>query len=339
MDSVSQFALGAAVGVATMGRRTAPWKAALVGAVCGTLPDLDAFIDHGDPVSNMTLHRTESHALFYLTLLAPALAWLADRVWRGPTGESLFRRWWLAVWLALITHPLLDLMTVYGTQLGLPFTDHPYAVGSMFIIDPLYTLPLLVGLVAVLSWRNARGLRWNAAGLALSTLYLAWSALAQHHVRGVAEESLRAQGLDAGHVLVTPTAFNTVLWRVVAMGGDTYREGFYSLLDGGRAIRFDSFPQHDALRASLADSPYLRRVVWFSHGFYAMREDDGRVLVSDLRMGQEPHYSFNFVVAQRQGDNLQPVTPEWISRRPDIRSGLAWIWQRARGDAVPPPRQ
>ncbi|MDQ8021429.1 MAG: metal-dependent hydrolase [Moraxellaceae bacterium] len=350
MDSVSQFALGAAVGVATMGRRVAPWKAALVGAVCGTLPDLDVVIDYGDPVSNMTLHRTESHALFYLSLVSPALAWLADRLWRQPgaaqgaspgesPGESLFRRWWLAVWLALITHPLLDLMTVYGTQLGLPFTDHPYAVGSMFIIDPLYTLPLLVGLVAVLSLRNARGLRWNAAGLVLSTLYLGWATLAQQHVRGVAEDSLRAQGLDAGRVLVTPTAFNTVLWRVVAMGDDSYREGFYSLLDGGRSIHFDRFPQHDVLRAALPDNPYLSRVVWFSHGFYAMREDDGRVLVSDLRMGQEPTYSFNFVLAQRRGDSLLPLAPEWISRRPDIGRGLAWIWQRAGGEPVPPPRQ
>ncbi len=64
MDSLSQIALGAAVGMAAMGRRTALWKAALWGGVCGTLPDLDAFIDHGDPVRNMTFHRAESHALF-----------------------------------------------------------------------------------------------------------------------------------------------------------------------------------------------------------------------------------------------------------------------------------
>jgi inner membrane protein len=76
MDSLSQLALGAAVGVAVMGRRTAVWKAAVWGAVCGTLPDLDVVIDYGDPIRNMTLHRAESHAFFYLTLLSPLLAWL-----------------------------------------------------------------------------------------------------------------------------------------------------------------------------------------------------------------------------------------------------------------------
>ena len=78
MDSLSQLVLGAACGVAVMGRRTAVWKAALWGGVAGTLPDLDAFIDFGDAVRNMTYHRAESHGLFYLTLIAPLLAWLAS---------------------------------------------------------------------------------------------------------------------------------------------------------------------------------------------------------------------------------------------------------------------
>ena len=51
MDSLTQIALGSAVGVAVMGRRTAVWKAALWGAIGGTLPDLDTFIDHGDPAT------------------------------------------------------------------------------------------------------------------------------------------------------------------------------------------------------------------------------------------------------------------------------------------------
>lgn len=148
MDSLTQVALGAAVGIAVMGRRTAVWKAALWGGICGTLPDLDALIDHGDAVRNMTYHRAESHALFYLTLASPLIAWVIARL-HGQ--RELLRRWWLAVWLALVTHPLLDLMTVYGTQILLPFTDQPYGVGSIFIIDPLYTVPLLAGAGAALA--------------------------------------------------------------------------------------------------------------------------------------------------------------------------------------------
>ncbi len=121
--------------------------------MAGTLPDLDAFIDHGDAILNITRHRAESHALFYLTLAAPVLAWRVARL----HGEAvLFRRWWLAIWLVLVIHPLLDTMTVYGTQLLQPFTDYPFGVGSIFIIDPLCTLPLITGVVLALRFKNPR---------------------------------------------------------------------------------------------------------------------------------------------------------------------------------------
>ncbi len=70
MDSLTQIALGASLGVAVMGRRTAVWKAAVWGGVAGLLPDLDVLVDHGDAVLNMVRHRAESHSLFYLTLLS-----------------------------------------------------------------------------------------------------------------------------------------------------------------------------------------------------------------------------------------------------------------------------
>ena len=114
---------------------------------------LDAFYDHGDPIKNVTLHRANSHALFWQTLASLPLAVATAKLLRE---MNQLTRWWLAIWLILITHALLDWMTVYGTQLGLPFTDFPFAIGNMFIIDPLYTLPLLIGVGVALALRNPR---------------------------------------------------------------------------------------------------------------------------------------------------------------------------------------
>jgi inner membrane protein len=331
MDSVSQLALGAAVGVATMGRRTALWKAAAWGAVAGTLPDLDVFIDHGDAVRNMVQHRAETHALFWLTLFslpfAAAVAWLHGE-------QALWRRWWLALWLALVTHPLLDAMTVYGTRLALPFSDRPFGVGSVFIIDPLYTAPLLVGLLVALARRS---LRANAVGLALSTAYLAWGAAAQQHVERLARASLAAQGIAAAQVLVTPTAFNSVLWRVLVVDGASYREGFYSLLDATAQIHFDRFDRGTALGPALDPIDSVRRIADFSRGFYKFSADGPELRITDLRMGQEPYYTFSFVVAQRRSA-VQAVLPRNDGQRPDIGRALAWIGRRASGEPLPPPR-
>lgn len=336
MDSLTQIALGSAVGVAVMGRRTAPWKAALWGAACGTLPDLDAFIDHGDAVRNMTMHRADSHALLWLAMLSVPIGAVAARI----HGEwHRWRRWVLAIGCVLVTHPLLDWMTIYGTQLLRPFSREPYGVGSLFIIDPLYTLPLLVGLGLALARRAGRGLRANRIGLALSTLYLGWSVFAQHTVEGVARASLAAQGIAAEQVLVTPTAFNTVLWRVVAITPDGYHEGFRSLLDGDAPIRFDRFDRGAALRTALAGHDPVERVAWFSRGFWAMEADGDRVTISDLRMGQAPSYFFTFVVGARADGTWRPVSPPTrVGTRPDVRRGLAWLGQRALGHEVAPPR-
>ncbi len=340
MDSLSQIALGASVGVAAMGRRTAPWKAALWGAVAGTLPDLDVVIDHGDPILNMVLHRAETHAPFWLTLFSLPFSAAVARL----HGEwDRWRRWWFAMWLVLVTHPLLDAMTVYGTQLALPFSDRPFGVGSIFIIDPLYTLPLLLGTIWTLrsnghGLAGSRGHVANAAGLAFATVYLAWGVAAQIHVEGVARRALATQGITAERLLVTPTAFNSVLWRVLAIDGAHYHEGFRSLLDAGPAMRFDRFERGTALAGELGGIDGVRRLQAFSHGFWALWQDGARLGITDLRMGQEPTYIFRFAVAERNSP-VVPLTPsEQIGARPDLRRGLPWLWRRALGKTLPPPR-
>jgi inner membrane protein len=247
----------------------------------------------------------------------------------------LRRRWWLAMWLALISHPLLDAMTVYGTQLALPWSDRPYGVGSIFIIDPLVTLPMLVGAVVAL---RSKHLRANAVGLLLSTAYLAWGAVAQQHVERVARDALAVQGLAAERVLVTPTAFNSVAWRVVVMQREHYLEGFYSLLDKERTIAFDHFDRGTSIEPELRDIPGYQRIGAFSRGFYALRADGPRVLISDLRMGQEPAYTFTFAIAERASPAQALTVPEAVSTRPDLGKLLPWLWQRVRGDPLPPPR-
>jgi inner membrane protein len=333
MDSLTQIALGASVAVAVMGRRTAVWKAALWGGVAGTLPDLDALIDHGDAVLNMVLHRAETHALFYLLLASGPLGWLIARL----HGESpLWRRWWLAMALVLVTHALLDAMTVYGTQLLLPFTDNAYGVGSVFIIDPAYTLPLLVGVVWALAWPHS-GARANRLALALSTVYLGLSVLVQGWVSDHARASLAQAGLAHERLLVTPAPFSTVLWRVVAVDGAQYHEGYYALLDRGRPMAFRSHDRGAGVLDAQQHHPQVQRIARFSDGFYRLREDRGMLRLTDLRMGQEPFYVFDFNI----GPPLQNPSASWPAARREgervnLALGLPWLRARMTGADLPP---
>jgi len=333
MDSLTQLALGAAVGVAVMGRRTAVWKSALWGAVVGTLPDLDALVDHGDAVLNMVLHRAETHAWFYHLLAAGPLGWLIARLHRE---VGVWRRWAVAVLLILTTHAALDAFTVYGTQLLLPLTDNAVGVGSLFIIDPAYTLPLLLGVALALVWSRG-GLRANHWGLALSTAYIGWSVLAQAWVTDQARESLTQAGLSHERLLVTPAPFSTLLWRIVAIDGATYHEGYYALLDRGRPVAFRSHDRGADVLDAHANHPQVRRIARFSDGFYRLRERDGRLMVADLRMGQEPSYVFEFDVGPPllPGQTTYPVAMQ-AGERGNIRVALQWLRARMTGADLPP---
>lgn len=339
MDSVTQAALGAALGVAVMRRSRPVWQSALIGASVATLPDLDVFIDNGDPVRNMVLHRAETHSLFWQALVSPAIALTVAWLTRS---RALFLRWWLMVVLALFTHSLLDGMTVYGTRLGLPFTDHPFGQGSLFIIDPLYTLPLLIGLALTGIIRSTQRWRWNAAGLLLSSAYAVWSVGAQAHVTQIVHSAPEARSLSSERILVTPTPFNTMLWRVVLMHDEHYYEGFYSLFDTGldpaHPIAFRRLPRGAELERHTAGFVEADMIRDFSKGFYALHDDGHRIHITDLRMGQHPFFAFSFAFAEHHSEPLTPITPVRNSRRIPLQAGLEWLWMRMQGQAVAPPQ-
>lgn len=327
MDSLTQIALGAAVCEAVIGNKAGN-KALLWGAIAGALPDLDVFIPYDDPIKNFTYHRSFSHSLAFLTLLTPAVVWLIMRTHPGMRRHR--NRWIWAVWLSLITHPLLDCFTVYGTQLLWPFTAYPITWSTVFIVDPAYTLPLLVGTLCALTMKRsaATGHRINGVGLALSAAYLAFSVGAKMYVDRIAAASLEAQRISYTRFITAAAPLNTLLWRIVVMEKDGYYEGFYSLLDDTDAMRFTRYPSAPALLQDIEDVWAVRRLQWFTKGFYRVKEENGRVSITDLRMGQEPSYIFSFKVGQWDHERIVQTPTENNPSQRTLGSQLTWIWQR-----------
>ncbi len=330
MDSITQFALGSSVALAMTGRhsrtRSDAWKVAIIGGVVGTLPDLDAFIDFGDAISNMIRHRAETHGLFTLTLVAPLLGFLIAK-FQGEPGR--WRRWTLATWLILITHVGIDYLTIYGTQLLQPFSDRPYGLGSMFVIDPLYTIPLICGVISTVIICSPRRWQWNQIGLTLSSAYIAWGLGVHQHAVTVARQHLPVT-VDSSSILVTAAPLNTLLWRALVVTPEAYYEGWYSLLDPERKFTWETITRDQTVTVHHANHPDVLRVASFSHGFFSVDEQDQRLYVTDLRLGLEPFYSFRFDVGPLEGD--PSVKSSRVGIRPDLATGVPWLWQRMKGD-------
>ncbi len=326
MDSLTQITLGAAIGETTLGRKVGR-KAMLWGAVCGTLPDLDVFIPLGGAVADFTYHRSASHSLFVLAALTPLVVWLILKI--HPETRRYRRKWWMLVYLAFATHVILDSLTVYGTQIFWPVDTTPVALSAVFIIDPLYTIPLLTGVVAALVLaRKARiGHRLNTAGLAMSSLYLCWSIGAKLHVNDTAREALASQNIAYTGLITTPAPFNTLLWRILATDEDDYYEGFYSILDDSREVEFKRHNRNMGLVERLGSHWPVQRLAWFTKGFYAVSSDQRDIVITDLRMGLEPDYVFRFKVGEMSNPHAISSPDEQL---PGIRNyeRLQWVWQR-----------
>ena len=329
MDSLTQIALGGAVGEATLGRRVGN-RAAIWGMFCGTLPDLDMLVPLGDPVSDFTYHRSASHSFLVLALVTPLVVWLIMRFHPGTRAHR--RGWALLVYLVLATHVLLDCFTVYGTQPFWPLGGAPIGFATIFIIDPLYTVPLLAGLLTAVFLRRTRrrAWAWNVLGLAVSTLYLAWSVGASYRVEAVARASLEREGVACERLLVTPAPFNTLLWRVLAMDGDGYHEGVYSFLDARAEVDFARYRHFPELLAGLEDHPPVWRLAWFTKGFYSVTRQGHAVVMTDLRMGMEPDYVFGFRVGTIGNPHARPSVPERVPGKVDW-GRLPWLWERVWG--------
>ena len=329
MDSLTQIALGAAVGHSILGKQIGK-RAAIWGAALGTLPDLDVLISYGGVVEDFTYHRSFSHSLIVQFLAVPLLTWLALKI--HPDTRPHKMRWALAILTILWTHALLDNFTVYGTQLLWPLTEYPFGLSSMFIIDPAYTLPLLIGLgfAAYLGWQTPKARTASVTALVISSLYLSWSLVAKSTIKDTIAKTLVEQNLNVYAVLTTPMPLNTLLWRVVALGDNEYYVAHVAVWESPASVEYRRYAKGEELLAGLEDQWNVQRLQWFTKDFYRVTEQHNQIVMTDLRMGLEGSYVFNFAVGEKASPESTEALPVLAARVDEVRdlSRAPLLWER-----------
>jgi inner membrane protein len=343
MDSLTQAVLGAVVMEAAAGRQIGN-RALVWGLWFGTLPDLDILLYPWiEPLDRLGWHRGLSHSLLLMTVTAPL--WGGILAWIHRTRALGWLRASWAVWLALSTHVLIDCFTVYGTQIFEPFSNVRVGLNNLFIMDPLFTLPLLAALL-ILPWYGScerRRRRCNTVALTLSSLYVVWSfgakAVAHHRI----ESALDQQAIPHTRFFTAPTAFNTLLWRGLVEVEDGLLIGYTSLLDPpGRPVRFEFLPRNAGSLGAAAGSRAQAILDWFSQGYWTAESHPEGPRVYDWRFGEIRN-------AGALGPDNPPVPIFAWQLRPDAdgwnfvhiqvpgpprSTTLLLIWRSLRGEPV-----
>ena len=275
MDSLTQIVLGAAVGEATLGRKVGN-KALLWGAIAGTIPDIDVVyikLIGGNAIDEIVLHRGFSHSILFAFLMAPILGWLVKWLYRKKP-EADFKGWTKLFFWSIFTHPLLDSLTTYGTQLFLPFSDHRVSIASVFVVDLFYTLPFLLSVIGVslLARTSSKRRILNYIGLGLSTTYLIIGLLNKYRASQVFESDLvrEPEKMELRFTGVTP--LNIILWYGVAESDDAFRIGYYSFLDYDEEVEWMSFKKNHQLLHGIENEYGVDRLKWFSDQLYVVSE-------------------------------------------------------------------
>lgn len=291
MDSLTQAALGAAVGEAVLGKKIGR-KAAILGAIGGTIPDLDVLlIPFFSEFQKIVIHRGYSHSILFCILGAFLFAFLLKKLkW---TDAISYRRLWFFSFLALFTHVVLDSFTSFGTQLLLPFTDWRVSFDSITIIDPVYTVPLIAGVLGSIFWYEKtdknRGLP-NSIGLVVSSIYLVFTLANKENMEGIFYTQLEEQNIPTFRLLTVPVSVGNMTWYGVAKDKTHLYLGKYSILKKNK-IEFEAFPINKHLLKDL-DERLVDRLLWFAQEFYTVAEYEDKIRVYNMQCDMQGTRTF-----------------------------------------------
>ncbi|HEY0030546.1 MAG TPA: metal-dependent hydrolase, partial [Bacteroidia bacterium] len=229
MDSLTHIVLGAAIGEAVLGKKIGR-KAMLWGALADTIPDFDVFASPCvTDAQQLMVHRGITHSFFFILLMAPLLGWLFSKWFKK--SEVSWKSWTWLFFLGMFTHIILDSFTSYGTGWFEPFSNYRVTFNTIFVADLFYTVPFLICVLVALIAKNGspKRVKWNKAGLWISSIYLLFTFINKWHVDSKVEDGLAKNNITVSGFITSPTPLNNFLWMSYAPDKTGYWFGYYSV--------------------------------------------------------------------------------------------------------------
>jgi len=330
MDPLTHILLGATLGYATGGKKLGR-TAALTGGLAAFVPDADIFIrSTSDPLLAIEHHRGFTHSLFFAPIGATLVAslWIFRSKWR-----SQARKLWLCCWLTYTSHCLLDAATSYGTQLLWPFSKQRAGWDLISIVDPIFTLALLSGLIVALVRKKVH---FTRAALVFVACYLTFGGVQRARAAALQRDLATTRGHQIERFEIMPTLANNVVWRALyicdgKIYADRIRVGWFSTATVREGW---SLPQITAANLTEAErqrnqNQSFQRFNWFSEGWVARSPDDDSIL-GDMRYSLsaeafDPIWGIRFTTAE------SPIEVEWVNRTRRRRVNVGELWQEISG--------
>jgi inner membrane protein len=294
MDPLSQGVFGASFSQSFAKDKTKQLSALVIGALAGMAPDLDVLIHSADdPLVFLEFHRQFTHSLVFIPFgaLLCTLIFYPVLKWARSTSTLSFAQIYLFSFLGYATHGLLDACTSYGTQLLWPFSNERFAWNTVSIIDPLFTLPVIV-FISLAAYR--KNVRYARIAFAYAVIFLSLGIIQNQRAAQAAYALAGQRGHQIERLQVKPSLANRHLWKLIYEYDGRYYVDAVKLLWDREFITGTSIQKLDVQRdfpwlpADSQQAKDIERFRWFSDGFLALSTKNPD-LIMDIRYSFLPN--------------------------------------------------
>jgi inner membrane protein len=336
MDSLTQIVLGASVGEAVLGKKIGN-RAMLWGAIAGTIPDLDVFLKYfTDDITSTEMHRGFSHSIVFSIIAAPLLGWLAYKIHQK--REPLRKEWnWLFFW-SLVTHPLLDCNTTWGTQLFWPF-EYRVAYKNIFVADPLYTVPFLLLVILAMFYKRSNPLRTkiNNWALIISSSYMLLTFGFKSMAHYKFSKALKEQKIDYVELDSQPAPLNIILWTAQVETKTGMFSGSYSFFDTQPIYFQPEIPKRHELLEPYKDVKQIQQIKKIAAGWYFVEENDSGLVFTDIRFGQfgfekDAPYTWKYIIHKKPDGKLDVKRVKFSPGQVNFKKMFSDLLTRIKGN-------
>ena len=314
MDPITQGTVGAAFAQSTANKNNI-LRIGVIGFLAGLAPDLDVLIrSSNDPILFLEYHRQFSHSLFFISFGSLIVALLIfPLVKKSMSLKTVY----IASFLGYATHGLLDACTSYGTQLFWPFSNERVTWNNISIVDPLFTIPILILVGTAIKTRKKL---FSFFAIGWATFYLSLGFVQYERALSTAIELANSRGHNAERLTLKPSFGNLILWKSIYQ----HEEKFYvdairtvrsSTWCSGENIRMFDYQYHlPSLDKDSQQRKDIERFRWFSQDYLGFDKQEN--LVTDVRYSMIPN----------------KIAPMWglvIDDQKDINEHAIWWTSRS----------
>ena len=265
--------------------------ASIIGFLAGLAPDIDIFIrSNTDPLLFLEYHRQFTHSLFFIPIGSLICAFTFYYIFAKKFNFS-FKETYIYSTIGYATHGIIDSFTTYGTQLLWPFTDERFAWNTVSVIDPLFTLPVIVLCILTLIKNDKK---YSFYAIIWMFIYQIAGFVQKDRAEDIIYEYAKLKGHEIQNIEAKPSFANIVLWKVIYSDNTNFYVNAvklgvtHKIYPGERIKKLDVKKDFEWLDAGTQQAKDIERFRWFSNNYLGVAKNDINI-VYDIRFSSIPN--------------------------------------------------